>query len=210
MKNRIKELRTLKGLTCKQLADIIGTSDANISRVENGQRRLDLNWMKKISKALSVKPVELLPLEWQPKGINTINVVGHVQAGQWQEAGQWDPSDFYQIAIPDYSAYEGKHLYALEVRGESMNKVFPNGTCVVCVPINEWDEKIENGKRVIVERKNPKDLTVEATVKEYIKNESGTYLVPQSTDPSFSSIKIDETTGESAITGVVIGSFRRE
>ena len=210
MKNRIKEIRLQKNMTTNDVAERAGTTFQQVSRLERGERSLDTEWMEKISKALSVQPVELLPLEWQPKGINTINVVGHVQAGLWQEAAQWDPCDFYQIATPNYQEYKKKHLYGLEVKGESMNQVFPNGTCVVCVPIDEWDETIENGKYVIVERKNPKNSSIEATVKKYIKNESGIYLVPQSSDPSFSSIKVDETTGESAITGVVVGSFRKE
>lgn len=210
MKNRIKEFRTSKGLTIQQLAERAGTTAQQISRLERGERGLDTEWLDRISNALNVKPFELLPTEWQPKGINSIKVIGHVQAGEWREAIQWPVDEIYEIAIPTYSEYEGKHLYALEVRGESMNKVFPNGTCVVCMPISEWDEAIENGKRVVVERKNPRDMTVEATVKEYIKNESGIFLIPQSTDPSFDRIKIDKETGETAITGIVIGSFRRE
>lgn len=210
MKNRIKEIRLQKNMTTNDVAERAGTTFQQVSRLERGERSLDTEWMEKISRALSVKPIELLPKEWQPQGIKTINVVGHVQAGLWQEAAQWDSGDFYQIAAPYYEEYEKKHLYGLEVKGESMNKVFPNGTCVICVPIDEWDSTIENGKYVIVERRNPKNSQIEATVKEFIKNESGVYLVPQSTDPSFSSIKVDETTGDSAITGVVIGSFRKE
>lgn len=210
MKNRIKEIRNQKGLTILQLAELVGTSDANISRVENGQRRLDVGWMKKISQALGVSPFELLPQEWQPKGTKTIKVVGHVQAGLWQEARQWNNDEFYDIMIPHYEQYEYKHIYALEVRGESMNEVYPNGTCVVCVPINEWDAEIENGKRVIVERTNPENSTVEATVKEFFKTETGIFLIPKSTDPQFDRIKIDETTGDCQITGVVIGSYRKE
>jgi len=69
IKNRIRELRRSKGLTQVQLAKMIGVTQGGIQKMETGERTMDVEWMDKISKALNVKPYELLPLEWQPSEI---------------------------------------------------------------------------------------------------------------------------------------------
>ena len=48
----IKDIRTKRNLTQEQLADKIGKTQANVSRYENGERKLDLETAAKIAKAL--------------------------------------------------------------------------------------------------------------------------------------------------------------
>lgn len=60
MENRIKELRKARGLTMKQLAELVGTSNQQISHLEKGRRRLTLEWMERIAKALDCQPADLL------------------------------------------------------------------------------------------------------------------------------------------------------
>lgn len=66
MENRLKEFRRASGLTQEQLANMIGVSQGAVQKLENGVVDLDLKWMDLLSKALNVKPYELLPEEWQP------------------------------------------------------------------------------------------------------------------------------------------------
>lgn len=65
-KNCIKEIRKQKGITQVELAQRLGISQGAIQKLETGERGLDLDWIEKISKALNVKPWELLPKEMQP------------------------------------------------------------------------------------------------------------------------------------------------
>ncbi len=60
MDNRISELRKARGLTMKQLAELVGTSNQQISHLEKGRRRLTLDWMERIAKALECHPSDLL------------------------------------------------------------------------------------------------------------------------------------------------------
>lgn len=60
MDNRIKELREKRGWTQDQLAEAAGTSFQQVSRLENGTRRLTVEWMQRIAKALGVHPAALL------------------------------------------------------------------------------------------------------------------------------------------------------
>ena len=59
MANRIKELREARGMTQEGLADAVGTSFQQISRLENGTRRLTVEWMRRIAGALAVHPAAL-------------------------------------------------------------------------------------------------------------------------------------------------------
>jgi len=60
MENRIRELRKERGLTLKRLADLVGTSNQQISHLEKGRRRLTVEWMERIATALECHPSELL------------------------------------------------------------------------------------------------------------------------------------------------------
>jgi phage repressor protein C with HTH and peptisase S24 domain len=61
MQNRIRELRLKAGLSMQALADRAGTSAPQINKLEKGERRLTVDWMVRIGKALGVDPTELLP-----------------------------------------------------------------------------------------------------------------------------------------------------
>ncbi len=60
MKNRIKELRKLRGLTLEALAERLNASNQHVSHLENGRRRLTVDWIERIAKALGCHPFELL------------------------------------------------------------------------------------------------------------------------------------------------------
>lgn len=59
--NMIKMLRKQRGLTLQALADAIGTSNQQISRLEQGKIRLTVDWMDKIAAALGCEMADLLP-----------------------------------------------------------------------------------------------------------------------------------------------------
>jgi transcriptional regulator with XRE-family HTH domain len=61
MANRIRDMRLRAGLSQAELAEIVGTTQAQIARLETGERRLTLDWMQRIARALSLQPSALLP-----------------------------------------------------------------------------------------------------------------------------------------------------
>jgi len=58
--NRIREIRERLYLTQEQLAERVGTTAQQISRLEKGQRGLDVPWMLKIAAALGERPAALI------------------------------------------------------------------------------------------------------------------------------------------------------
>jgi transcriptional regulator with XRE-family HTH domain len=61
MKNRLREIREEKGLTLEEVAELVETSNQQIFRLEMGQRKLTLEWLSRLSAALGVSPLEIVP-----------------------------------------------------------------------------------------------------------------------------------------------------
>lgn len=66
MSNRIKEIRRARGLSMEQLADRVGCATPQINKLEKAERRLSLDWMRKLARALEVAPADLLSREDNP------------------------------------------------------------------------------------------------------------------------------------------------
>lgn len=64
MENRIREIRKERALTQSELAKILGVNQSIVQKLETGVTDLDLPWIMKISKALDISPLELLPDEF--------------------------------------------------------------------------------------------------------------------------------------------------
>lgn len=58
--NRIRELREAVGLSAEELAVRVNTSPQQIGRLENGARRLTVDWMHAIAAALECSPADLI------------------------------------------------------------------------------------------------------------------------------------------------------
>ena len=205
MANRLKELREGAGLTLEYVAERLGLSVSQVSRLERGKSEPTLSRLQEFATLYGVRVQDIINHK-QPT--STIMVRGAVQAGQWVEALEWPRDDWYPVSIIVQEQYVRVPKFGLEVRGPSMDLVYPPGTIVICVNTFHLTEPIKPGKRVIVERENGNGL-IEATVKEYVVDDEGTpWLLPRSSKPEFQQpIKVDEN---AKITALVIGSYRPE
>ncbi len=60
MDNRIRELRKSQGISQETLAQALGTNAGQVQKLEKGNRRLTLHWMRRIATVLNCKPSDLL------------------------------------------------------------------------------------------------------------------------------------------------------
>jgi len=67
--NRIREWRLARGLSQDALADIVGCSKMQISGLERGKPKLDLEWMRRLADALAITPADLLPIDDNPRAL---------------------------------------------------------------------------------------------------------------------------------------------
>ena len=180
MKNRLREVRLAKGLTLLQLAEKVGVGWQTVQRKEVGETSLNDKQADIYAKALGVKPQELFVKE---SDLPLIPVRGAVEAGYWAAALEWDEEDWYDIAVPEDARYPKARRFALEVRGPSMNLIYPEGSALVCVPLVDIEHEPMPGKRYIIYRRNAAD-EIEATCKELRTDERGKpWLWPVSSHP---------------------------
>lgn len=112
-----------------------------------------------------------------------ITVRGYVQAGRWREAIEWEPDSWYSITVPDKGKYPGIERFGLEVRGNSMNRLYPEGTTLICVRFYDIARPPQPGDKVICLRRD-RYGEFEATVKEYQRDDQGRHILwPRSDDP---------------------------
>ncbi len=153
-----------------------------------------------------------------PTDLHFVMVRGAVEAGAWKEAVEWPEDDWYPVPAVPMPAYTDLPQFALEVRGPSMNAVYPVGSIVVCVFLMHLSREPRSGERVVVERR--RRGFVEATVKEYVVEDGSPMLYPRSDHPQHQepiALQTGHQDGENEnqdeqtrITALVIGSFRPE
>jgi hypothetical protein len=146
--------------------------------------------------------------------LNRVIVKAHIAAGEWREAIEWDDEGKnYTVWTPELG-FDGLRRQGFEIRGTSMNLVYPDGTPVVCVSLIELGREPRNGEKVIVQRRR-KDGLIEATCKEYQKADDGLiWLWPRSDDPLHQTPFCAQNPGPDIesidITALVIFSVKRE
>ena len=194
--SKIRQLRKRLGMNQAPFGKLLGVTQATVSRWEKsveGQEPTAENLVA-LAKLAKVSVDEFLDAGPAPAGgRESIPVVGTVQAGQYREAVEWAPEDQYPISLPDSPNYPGLPRFGLEVRGPSMNRVYPEGTILVCVKVMDLNANPRVGQRVIAVHKDKHGL-YEATVKELEVDHDGQYyLAPKSDSPAHrETIKIPE------------------
>lgn len=168
--------------------------------------------------------------------LGNIHVKGAVQAGVWREAIEWEGDEWYSLTVPTVDRFPGIERFGLEVRGRSMDRMYPEGTIVMVVRFGDIGRDPEPGERVVTLRRSPETDLYEATLKEYQRDEQGRHILwPRSDDPEFqtafilgdslpvsrgyepmpaevSAGAVSDSAGvpDIMVAGLVIGSFRPE
>lgn len=60
-RNRLKELREAAGLSSRELARLVETTSAQVSRLETGERQLTQHWIERFARALGAEPGDFFP-----------------------------------------------------------------------------------------------------------------------------------------------------
>lgn len=166
----------------------------------------------KLARASDVPVWRLNGEQPEPPSPTTFMVAGYVEAGLWRDAVEWDQSLWYPVDVPVPARFRGK-ARALEVRGRSMDLVYPPGSVVVWVEMLDFRPP-RDGDRVIVYAHHEGDARIEATVKELRVDGTERWLWPRSTDPAHQAPINTGSPGEHIssieIRGIIIGSYRPE
>lgn len=167
---RIKEMREAHSWKVRDLAPMVGTSIASLSRWESGINMPKAKEIKAMAKIFNVNPVWLMGLDDVPKYVvnNTeskpIPVVGAIAAGQPITASEYIESYEY---VEEGSSVD----FCLRVRGDSMKNARIYDGDIVYV---RKQSDVDSGEIAVV-LINDED----ATLKRVIKDENGIILMPE-------------------------------
>lgn len=204
--NRIRELRGEKGWSQAELGQRAGMSQSVIARLEKEDRPLKIDQMRAISAALAVDIADLIAPRSSEKrtgqgftparvgaeiepieaALRPIWIKGEVQAGAWFEAAEW-PEDQWEPTIGvDRAHFPYRDMFAVRVRGRSMDQVFPPGSVLICVGAGFDREVPRHGDYVVVHRRGKGGDLWESTVKYLeVDGDGRSRLWARSTLPEF-------------------------
>jgi repressor LexA len=168
-------------LTVRDLAKLSGVPENFLSKVfGKAGRKIQHNEMVAIERALAAKRAEIEGVDLsaiEVVGLPKIPLLGEVPAGSPQEAiqisGKWHP-----VTDPDTPP----RAYALRIKGDSMDKLAPDGATITVDPD---DRDLWDGAQYVVRTQDG-----EATFKEYHANPAR--LVPLSNNPAHLPIKLGD------------------
>lgn len=131
------------------LAKIMGlTSQSALSNIFNGKRRVTAQEAK--------RAYDFLGIAVEPT-VRTVPIIGIANAGNWREAIQMPLG---KLPIPMAAA--GDEAFALELSGDSMDKVIEDGSHIV---IDPRQKELREGKCYLIQNTDG-----EATVKAYYRS----------------------------------------
>lgn len=194
----IKYYRKKLGLTQEELGNYVGVQKSAIAKYENGRiENLKRTTIEKLSELFGILPSELLGISATNNVMsNTTNVIGVVPAGTPLEAIE---DIIGEIEYP--SRFANKEVFALQIKGDSMNKVLPDG----CIGLFEKTSTLDNGEigAIMV---NGDD----ATVKKFYRLTDSYVLEPVSFNPDYQPIVIKDGTDPVSIVGKLLWYCSKE
>lgn len=218
LQKRVRIRMDLLGLNALQTAKRAGLGDSFVRDILRGKTRSpNAENLGKLAAALETTPDwfmaagESLPAP-QPSivPVTGLPVLGKIQAGNWVDRSIIDDSGEYEmIPVALDPRFTGVRQYALEVVGDSMDLVYPEGTFVTCVDYIDSGATLKPGRILHVERHNGSLIEVTLKAMEFV--DGLLMLVPRSSNPRHKPMKFEGDAGsEIVIRGVVTGSYRRE
>jgi repressor LexA len=165
----------------RDLAQLSGVPENYLSKVfGKAGRKIQHHEMIAIERALAAKRAEMEGTDsgaFDTTPLPKIPLLGDVPAGSPQEAieisGKWHP-----VTDPDTPP----RAYALRIKGDSMDKLVPDGATITVDPD---DRDLWDGAQYVVRTQDG-----EATFKEYHANPAR--LVPLSNNPAHTAIKLGD------------------
>ncbi|NEU14631.1 LexA family transcriptional regulator [Methylobacterium sp. BTF04] len=212
----IREIRKRLAENQATFAKRMGVTQSTVSKWESGTQSPDTQSLLNLSEISGIEIGDLLEdddhdFRRSDFGI-TVTISGSVQAGEWVEAVEWDSFQHFQVQIPTPKEWPDLDIQGFLVRGNSMNNIYPDGSVVFAVPVIKNRIRPGPGDRVIVERRDNRQL-FEVTLKELgLDSEGELVLWPRSNDPRHQTpvrvgSKQPDDIEEVRITGVVVASF---
>lgn len=176
--DNVAKLRLKRGWSQKTLAEKLGVSRGAVGMWETKDINPGWSTVKKIQEVFNISDGEIYalyaPCDDNDYSSKEVRVYGRIAAGTPLEMDEGD----FGFYCPTYLINRYPNAFYLQVEGESMSRVLPNGCYALVDP--DQREPIISGQ--------PYALCIDgydATVKRVRKLENGVELIPDSLDPTY-------------------------
>lgn len=161
----------------EHIAGVFHVDRSVVSRILNGKQDLSLSQVLPLAQILDVSEFEVLDRAdmWRgsktPRSIKAAAVVSEVQAGQFFEQPTEPPRSARSVIVN----YPHETIFAMLVRGDSMDRIAPDGSVVV---IDYTLRDLKDGDLAVFRNEHG-----EATFKRYRQQGGEAWLQPDSENP---------------------------
>lgn len=183
--NRLAQVRDHAGMTQQQVAAAIGVTTTGYQNWEYGNTPIKATALRELAKLFGCTTDYLLNISdikvAVPSAARMLPVFGSISAGTPREA--LTQSDVMH-ETPERLYLEHERSFWLTVSGNSMNRLFPDGSLVLIDP----DEEVRNGDVAVVFVNGD-----DATLKRVYFEGNAIRLHPESYDPEYRDRVIDSS-----------------
>lgn len=185
--DNIARLRAEHSISQRTLATYLGITHGTVASWETKDTVPDWKRLNQVAAYFNTTVQKLfapyIPMRSDEEFSSTeLRVYGRIAAGTPLEMEEGD----YGFPCPTYLSKRHPKAFFLEVDGESMNKVLPNGCLALVDPTLKDSIRDRHVYACCVNG-------YDATVKRIHPLENGLELIPDSTDPTFHSMVYDQT-----------------
>lgn len=204
----ITDLMNEKGFTSNELARKVGASKSTISRYLNKSRQFPVNKVDDYAKVFNVTSEYILGFDEDSFEVDLgttthkVTYYGKVSAGNFEGVA----IDNRELDVPDiaFNGRNPKECIALQVNGDSMNKILANGSYIIIHDYRRNQDYRLNNNDILVLR-----LGGEYTVKRVRRTETKLHLDPVSYSDEFKTNTFDlESLEEIEVIGKVIYNYQ--
>lgn len=175
---RLKQYRIERGLTQDKVAAQLGLSVGQVSKLERGDSAVSVERLADFAALYRCDPADLIA---EAPLAGRIAVTGSLRSNVWRETSA--ATESRAIALPAEGPFAAHQRSAWRLDDRSMNLIYPPGSILIAIAIEDLGRWLHDGERVIVVRRRTDGL-VETAVREYILRPPWPWLVARSDDPA--------------------------
>lgn len=146
MRNRLKELREVRGLKVAELAKAVGTTASKIYKLEDGSQRLTDAWLAKLAPALRVAPADIIATG--PLSVPMTLTI----AAAFSEHAPFDLPEPHERIYPPRSVLRAEECVAAHIADDSADRIYPPGSVLIVRPLAKLKTGLRLGQKVVVRK----------------------------------------------------------
>ena len=201
--DNIKRLRLKRDWTQEHLADLVGVTRSTVTQWETGWSQPRMGAVEKLAAAFGVSVADMVDDGQRelPRGAILprkskaayVPLLGRVHAGDPQDP---DVVDGPMVELPESIAEAHPRAYFLEVEGDCMDRVYPEGCLILVDP----DREPQNGSIAAVSIDG-----ADYVMRRLLRTSNTMVLAPESFNPEHEDIVITAASGKTVeLAGTVV------